>query len=287
MKAKKIQLPQNLRRAMKQTAGTILFLWSPVVFAGLIVPAARPRAFVDVSMPAQSGRTWQVAGGNVAALQSAINHAACGDTLALPAGSTYNGNFSIPSKSCDGWIVIQSTAIALLRSGTRVTPSQGPQMAALRSIVAGKNTLQFLSGSHHWRLIGLEITTLTGMTQNALLETDGPLPLPHHIIIDRCYLHGDANAGVRRGISLQVSYGAVIDSDIREIHQRGVDSQAIGIWNGAGPYLIRNNFLSAASENLVIGGSTRRCREWFRATSQSWAITSGKITRRGEERTGM
>ena len=93
------------------------------------------------------------------------------------------------------------------------------------------------------------------MMQNALLESDGPLPLPHHIIIDRCYVHGDASAGVRRGISLQVSYGAVIDSDIREIHQRGVDSQAIGIWEGAGPYLIRNNFLSAASENLVIGGA--------------------------------
>ena len=98
-----------------------------------------------------------------------------------------------------------------------------------------------------------------GMTQTSLIETSvggSQLSLlPHHIIVDRCYVHADRTASVRRGLSFQVAYGAVVDSYFSEFHQVGADSQAIAAWNGPGPFLIQNNFLSAASENVMFGGA--------------------------------
>jgi hypothetical protein len=47
----------------------------------------------------------------------------------------------------------------------------------------------------------------------------------------------------------------VIDSDVRECHDPGQDSQAIAVWNGPGPLKIVNNYLEAATENVMFGGA--------------------------------
>jgi hypothetical protein len=48
----------------------------------------------------------------------------------------------------------------------------------------------------------------------------------------------------------------VVESWIDQIHQVGADTQAIAGWNGPGPMLIRNNYLEAAGENVIFGGTT-------------------------------
>ena len=48
---------------------------------------------------------------------------------------------------------------------------------------------------------------------------------------------------------------AVIDSYLSDCHELGSDSQAIAIWNGPGPFKIVNNYLEAAGENVIFGGS--------------------------------
>ncbi len=48
---------------------------------------------------------------------------------------------------------------------------------------------------------------------------------------------------------------AVVDSHLENFHDAHSDSQAIGGWNGAGPFKIVNNFLEAASENIMFGGA--------------------------------
>ena len=49
--------------------------------------------------------------------------------------------------------------------------------------------------------------------------------------------------------------GAVIDSYLADVHRTGdSDTQAIYMNDGPGPYLIQNNFLSAAGENSIGGG---------------------------------
>ncbi|MGD0910214.1 MAG: hypothetical protein ABSA96_21740, partial [Candidatus Acidiferrales bacterium] len=123
----------------------------------------------------------------------------------------------------------------------------------------------FQTAAHNWRLIGLEITQAPGLHDYALIETDNSATtvanLVSYLIIDRCYIHGTASGAVRRGVSFQVASGAIVDSDIREMHDQtaspgqGSDSQAVGVWTSPGPLLIQNNFLSAASENMLFGGN--------------------------------
>ena len=79
--------------------------------------------------------------------------------------------------------------------------------------------------------------------------------LPHDIIFDRCYLHGDPVKGTRRGIALNSGAAAVIDSHLSDFKEVGADSQAICGWTGPGPFKIANNYLEAAGENVMFGGA--------------------------------
>jgi hypothetical protein len=113
--------------------------------------------------------------------------------------------------------------------------------------------------AHHYRLIGLEIAPADGVFLRALVqlgasETDADA-LPHHIVIDRCYLHGDRERGARRGIALNSRDSAVVDSYLSDFKEVGADSQAIAGWNGPGPFRIANNHLEAAGENVMFGGA--------------------------------
>ena len=69
------------------------------------------------------------------------------------------------------------------------------------------------------------------------------------------YIHGDPAAGQKRGIALNSGYTEITNSYIADIKATGVDSQAICGWNGSGPYLIENNYLEAAGENVMFGGA--------------------------------
>src|SRR5207248_6099170 len=47
----------------------------------------------------------------------------------------------------------------------------------------------------------------------------------------------------------------IANSYIGGIKAAGQDSQAIANWNGPGPYTITNNYLEAAGQNIIFGGS--------------------------------
>src|SRR4029077_11395281 len=79
--------------------------------------------------------------------------------------------------------------------------------------------------------------------------------VPHHLIVDRSYVHGDPGYGARRGIALNSGDAEVIDSWISDIKQVQTDTQAIAGWNGPGPYLIQNNYIEAGAENIMFGGA--------------------------------
>src|SRR5262249_13186839 len=113
----------------------------------------------------------------------------------------------------------------------------------------------------------LEITTLYDVrsaTQFALCnfgENQAGTPatsasdLQAHITFDRCYLHGTTTGNLRRAIAGNALYLAVVDSYINECHEVGADNQTIACWNRTGPFKIDNNYLSAAGENVIFGGS--------------------------------
>src|SRR6185503_9735759 len=79
--------------------------------------------------------------------------------------------------------------------------------------------------------------------------------LPHDIIVDRSYLHGDPRAGSRRGVALNARRAAIVGSYFEDFKEAGADSQAIAGWNGPGPFAITNNYLEAAGENVMFGGA--------------------------------
>jgi len=57
-------------------------------------------------------------------LQSAIDQARPGDTIVLEAGAVYTGPFTLPVKSGNEFITIQTSRVADLPEGVRVSPSQ-------------------------------------------------------------------------------------------------------------------------------------------------------------------
>ena len=210
-------------------------------------------------------------------LASALSSAQLGDTIILNAGSTYTGNFTLKNKTTgSGWITIQSSNLASLPIGKRVTPADAANMPKIVS--AGSNVPAIRAeygaaiGAHHFKLLGCEVI---GPANNSdlvnLIElgtTDSIqntiTMMPHDFVIDRCYIHANitdttnnlSSQHLRRGIALNAGATDITNCWISEIHDVGSgDSQAIGGSNGAGPYNILNNHLEAASENILFGGS--------------------------------
>jgi hypothetical protein len=193
-------------------------------------------------------------------LQAALEIAQPGDVILLAAGAIYMGNFTLPVKAGSAFISVRTDAPAgdLPAPGVRITPGHAAVLAKLRS----PNTRPALTaapGAHHWRLELLEfqanangagdIIVLGGATQNDLAQ------MPHTLIIDRVYIHGDPVVGQKRGIALNSGATEITNSHISDIKAVGIDTQAICGWNGSGPYLIQNNHLEAAGENIMFGGA--------------------------------
>ena len=209
-----------------------------------------------------SGSTIAVAAGGD--LQGALNRARPGDTITLEPGATYVGNFVLPSRpgGSDAFITLRSAApdTRLPGAGIRITPAAAPQLPKLRS----PNSLPALStapGAHHYRLLFLEfLANAQGAGDIIALGDGSPAQntlslVPHDLIVDRCYIHGDAAQGQKRGISLNSATTSLVNSHISDIKLAGQDTQALAGWNGPGPFTITNNYLEAAGENIIFGGS--------------------------------
>jgi biofilm PGA synthesis N-glycosyltransferase PgaC len=213
-----------------------------------------PRAVVEIPALKTTGRTIQVpAGGD---LQKALDEARGGDRIELEPRATYEGPFRLKAKDGEDWIVI-STAGALPKPGRHVQPSEAAAMAKLVS--AGDFVVATEPGAHHYRFVAIEFAPKAGAFVSSLLQFGDKEAsadqIPHHLIVDRCYLHGDRKIGGRRGVALNAREAAVIDSYLSDFKEVGADSQAIGGWNGPGPFRIANNYLEGAGENIMFGGA--------------------------------
>jgi hypothetical protein len=195
-------------------------------------------------------------------LQAALNAAQPGDTIVLEPGATFTGNFILPVKTGAQYITVRSDDPSglLLAAGVRITPMDAPRLAKIRS----GNTMAALStatGAHHWRLTLLEFqANREGYGEIIQIGAGSsaqshPSQIPYEIELDRVYIHGDPVMGQKRGIALNGGTVNIRNSHISDIRGVGMDTQAIGGWNGTGPYLIENNYLEAAGENIMFGGA--------------------------------
>jgi hypothetical protein len=198
------------------------------------------------------------AGGN---LQSALTNAQPGDTIALDAGATYVGNFTLPNKGGSTFITIRTGGDAgLPAEGGRISPDQAPLLAKIRS-GNGAPAIQTAPGAHHWRLMLLEVQANAGGGGDVVTLGDGSAAqtslaqIPHDLLVDRVYLHGDPALGQKRGIALNSASTTITGCYISDIKAVGQDAQAIAGWNGPGPFTITNDYLEASTENLMFGGA--------------------------------
>ena len=213
-----------------------------------------PRTSVEIPPLTTAGRTIRVpAGGD---LQKALDEAKGGDRIELEPRATYQGPFRLKAKDGNDWIVVTSAG-AVPKPGRHVQPSDAASMAKLVS--GGDFVVATDPGAHHYRFVAIEFAPKAGAFVSSLLQFGDKEAsadqVPHHLIVDRSYLHGDPKIGARRGVALNAREAAIIDSYFADFKEVGADSQAIGGWNGPGPFKIANNYLEAAGENIMFGGA--------------------------------
>ena len=247
-------------------------------------PAELPRVYIQSSLADTPAPGASHSVSTMAALQSALASAQCGDKVLLKAGTTFSGTVVLPAKNCDDnhWIVVRTDApdSALPPEGTRVSPcyagvaslpgrpsfkcsSTQNVLAKIVFMGTGSGPVVFADGANHYRLIGLEITrgTPKDTVFNLIINERGGAV--DHIVLDRSWVHGTAQDETVRGLILTASTNfAVVDSFFSDFHCISMsgscgDSQAIAGGLGdktMGPYKIVNNFLEAGGENIIFGG---------------------------------
>lgn len=196
-------------------------------------------------------------------LQAAIDAAKPGDTILLQAGATFSGPFKLPAKGGTSFITIRSSAAdtSLPPAGQRMDPKYASLLPKIKSTTAGP-AVRTTTGATYWRLQFIEFYPSSSSSSANLVEFGAAgssqntlSAVPQHLIIDRCYLHGDASFGQRRGLALNSGDTQVLNSYFKDFKGVSQDTQAIAGWNGPGPFLIENNYLEAAGENLLFGGN--------------------------------
>lgn len=196
-------------------------------------------------------------------LQAVLNAAVDGDEIRLQPGATFSGNFVLPVFAGATTGVTIRTDLPdsqLPADNERVSPAQALTFARIVS----PNTaaaMRTAAGAHNWTLLCLEFLNNKDGFGDILQIGDGSSAqsslsqVPYQIVVDRVYLHGHPLYGQKRGIALNGRDVTIRNSYIADIKAVGQDSQAIGGWNGPGPFTIENNYLEAATENFLLGGS--------------------------------
>src|SRR3954469_23899542 len=254
---------------------------APVLAALMLIPGnpvshtqtqqRDPYGVLTFCIPNPSGRqTVNVNTGRE--LKAALDNHNAGDVIVLAESATFRpvapeGSFMLRNRPLPAgqWVTIRSASRAFDQGGavppsTRVDKANANVMPKIRATAANAGAFRAESRAHGYRLIGLDIGIDDGVAQMGNLVELGSgrdtkvEAEPFDIAIDRCYLHGNDKGEFRRGIALNGVRLAVIDSYLENFHDSHSDSQAIGGWNGAGPFKIVNNFLEAASENIMFGG---------------------------------
>ena len=253
--------------AARLIAGPFTALTAACLVHGVALAATLPTApkTFDTTYAAPTGATLTVAAGGD--LRAALNQAQLGDTIVLEAGATWTGPFTLPNKTAgSGWIYVVSSQLSNLPpAGRRVSPANAASMPKILAPNA-QSALVTEANSHHVRFVGIEFAPVSGSKQIYQVVTIGnrdtsPATLPSHIVFDRCYVHGDPAANNRRGIEMDGAYVAVVDSYISDFQEVGTDSQGLFAFNTTGPLQIRNNYIEAATENVLFGGADSRAPE--------------------------
>ena len=177
-------------------------------------------------------------------LQAALNAAQPGDEVVVAAGARFTGMFQLPVKPFGPVITIRSSQVLPAR---RLTPADAPLLPVIAS--GGAMSALTATGTSNWRLDGLQFESTTTGEGNIIDLQDATA-----ITMDRLLIVAGP-AGQKRAIKGNGRQITLTRSHIANIWRAGQDSQAFCAWDGAGPYTVTDNYLEAASENVMFGGA--------------------------------
>jgi hypothetical protein len=178
-------------------------------------------------------------------LQAALNAAQPGDQIVLAAGARFTGEFRLPAKPAGAVITVRSSANLPNR---RIGPDDA---SLLPTLVSGSAASALTAiGTTNWRLDGIRFeANALGTGSVVLLQDVKNIVMDHFLFVAPVTGQRRGIAGNGEGITLTRSYLAGIWAPTLQ------DSQAFCAWDGAGPYTITDNYLEAASENVLFGGA--------------------------------
>ena len=224
-----------------------------------------------------ANRTVCASGCQFTTVQAAIDAAVPGDVILLRAGQTFQEHIVLRAKSATatGYITIRSDAadgslpgpeqrlIPEGKTGANVSRTQLARLIGRTGTYRATPVIKAELGAHHYRLQFLDIDGVNSEGYYTLIEiglnssSQTLANAPHHIVLDRIYAHGHPKAGMQRGLALNGRNVDIINSYFSDFFSVD-ESQAIGGFNGAGPFRIENNYLEAAAENIMFGGADPR-----------------------------
>lgn len=250
-----------------------------------------PRLTVDKSYPTVFSAEYTVdpsganTGNNRTTVQGIIDKIVAdnpsGDVRVKVTPGTYNGLVTLKSKAATtGLICFEPFGGIPGTAGKRITPAEVAAAGVKFTCDTSNNYVVTTDGlAHHYRISGIEITPSWALAsnfsfaivafadgQNAVnpASPDTIYQVPHHNGLDRCWIHGLANRGLRKGVNDEGSYNFMINCYIDEVHAVRVYGQGSGDENGfysiagVGPTLLENNMIRASGETILSGGSNPR-----------------------------
>ena len=199
--------------------------------------------FLLLQLPTRAGAAILTvnAGGD---LQAALNAAQPGDEIVLAAGARFTGMFRLPVKPFGAVITVRSSATLPAR---RITPADASLLPVISS--GGVESALTVNGTSNWRLDGLQFESST-TGEGTIIDLQDATA----ITMDRLLIVAGP-AGQKRAIKGNGRQITLTRSHVANIWREGQDSQAFCAWDGAGPYTITDNYLEAASENVMFGGA--------------------------------
>ena len=178
-------------------------------------------------------------------LQQALDDAAPGDRLVLEAGATFTGPFTLGKKPG--------------RQMVKVTSAE-EGMARIVSPGFGESAFRTAPGGCCWSLRHLHIAKARPEAVVPDLVRFGEAnqtaeEVPRDLVLWKCVIDGLEGGELRRCVTLNSAETRISYCEITNAKGEGYDTQAIGGWNGPGPYRIVGNTMSAAGEVVMFGGA--------------------------------
>jgi hypothetical protein len=187
-------------------------------------------------------------------LQDAVNAALDGDTITLASGEVFTQSVVLPATPHLTPVVIRSSVACPAR---RITAADAGGMATLRPNHVAEAVITG-AGVKGWEVECVRIDSPGGYYNHVYIYNerlgDGSFRNSSDVTFDRIVIIGSDPNSTRTGLYLNGSNITVRQSHIANIHKQGEETKAIVLQEGPGPFTITDNYLEAASINVLFGG---------------------------------